>query len=437
MELKQKLEHATEALLSLQNADGGIPATKRGEVSGCWTTADALDGVISAQSFTSSGIQRIKRMVVFLLSMQIGAGDQGDVIEPVEVGAWPLLNSGHGSTMATGHAVAALTLAKSLVDDDYYLSGRVEQAIRQGFEWLARHQNNDGGWGSQPGSGGDGKESRIVATYYALRAYWTRGQTSRTSGVVLRAVTFLEGVRNMDGSWGYALGHAGDISNTARAVTALVKSGHYKATNTTIRQGIGFITEHQSPYGLWDLAHEGFIYKDESGQIIYNNSCVHDALVALLTTSTLTHTTQKSLAWFLSTQQDDGLWTLSSPHQRVQQVYTWPTAEWIYTIGLAVTAYSEEGWESAARVTYQDRTVWKIAALVGWTAATFEALFALGTFGLLGRWWASLPSSGQDIITVGILLAMVVNLAAAFLYDRMKAAGRSIRNRPPTIGGGS
>ena len=45
------------------------------------------------------------------------------------------------------------------------------------------------------------------------------------------------------------------------------------------------------------------------------------------------------LKWLLKTQNDDGLWYLSSPTKTIEEICTWSTAEWVLAIDLASTKF--------------------------------------------------------------------------------------------------
>lgn len=423
MPFRDRISRACAILLNYQNEDGGIPATKSGDPSGCWTTADALEAFINSGVFVEHGIARVRKMVEFLLASQIGCGDPGlesddaSVKDNPDVGGWPLIQGVRASTMATGHAVGALRLALKLFDNDPLLIERIDQAIRLGVAWLEKYQNDDGGWGAEPSAGADGRDSRIVATYYALCGFWYRGGTFENSTVVRRAADFFRNSRNRDGSWGFSRGLEGDISNTARATTALIRSQYCEPSSPIVQAAAKFIIDHQEPGGLWDLGHEGFLYEDASGEVIYNNSCVFDALMCLLMVGYRGRETNQALVWFLESQEDNGLWHLSSPKRRVKDIYTWSTAEWIDVVDLA----SKEYVGHIAGV-YKIPPAWRRRVLVGGLVAVVivETAYIFGLHRLLADWWKNLSQATRELILVGIVLALVVNLAAAFMYDTLR-----------------
>ena len=98
-------------LQRVQNSDGGIPATKPGAVSGCWTTAETLETLLSSSYFSKDPKAFAEGLIHFLKSSQLTTGHQR--------GGWPLVSAGtRASTMATGHAVSALLLVKNFYQED-------------------------------------------------------------------------------------------------------------------------------------------------------------------------------------------------------------------------------------------------------------------------------------------------------------------------------
>ncbi|MBK9745819.1 MAG: hypothetical protein IPO91_03480 [Chloroflexi bacterium] len=166
---------------------------------------------MNSARFVDHCIISVRKMAEFLIDTQImleGAQNTGSLSAESnsDAGGWPLIRGKRASTMATGHAVGALQLALVAFRRDNVLEPKIRKAIENGVQWLEENQNKDGGWGSEPSAGTDGKESRIVATYYALYGFWYRGGDYQNSKVVRDAVGFLEKVRNQDGSWGFSKG---------------------------------------------------------------------------------------------------------------------------------------------------------------------------------------------------------------------------------------
>src|SRR5581483_5766212 len=277
MPFRFEQQSATKALLNLRNADGGIPAVRSNNESGCWTTADVLYDVLVAGSISAQGVTVIRELTEFLVNRQLPAGANG---EPA--GGWPLALGARASTMATGQAVAALELTAPFLDYDAGLATQIINAIENGFRWLDWAQDAaTGGWGTEPSAGGEGSRPTILATFYALLAYFERGDDAASPGVVRRATDFIQSSRNAgDGSWSAKPDLAGDASNTARSLSILIRSQKLQVSDPSIQKGLEFILKARKIHGLWDVAQEPFFFADAGGYIHYHQNTICDVVVA-------------------------------------------------------------------------------------------------------------------------------------------------------------
>ena len=418
MPLRSQIGKAIEALLSYQNEDGGIPATYPGHASGCWTTSDVLENLLVAGVSTQYGVSKIRELVNFLLNTQIGSEYFPDDLfqEHVnpDIGGWPLYRGAHASTMATGHAVASLQLAYRFFDEDTF-NQKIGLAIKYGFRWLNNMQNPDGGWGPEPASEQDGAQSKVVACFYALLAYKYRGNTYKDSRTVRKAVDFLLENRNRDGSWGFAKGWAGDPCNTARAVTCLLRTQYASPQSKIVRKALDYIINNQLPGGLWDLDTEKFHVEDAPAELVYNNNTVCDVLVAFCEAEYYEKETFRTLKWLLSTQEENGLWYLSSPVRTVQTINTWSTAEWVCAVDIASRKYL--GYLTEI---YKPQSNLKSRLLI--VAGVFILVVnSLYTYRVhLGAWWQNLPDWIKTFMVSGIILAAIMNFFSDMLSEYLK-----------------
>jgi hypothetical protein len=330
MPLKTELLKATRAILEYQNPDGGIPATNPGDNSGAWTTASCLESFLECSYSSFEDYQKIKKMINYLLDNQLADG------------GWPMVDSDASCTMATGHAVSSFILSQKAYEEDVELIKKISLSMTRGFRWLANHQNQDGGWGIEPSGGIDGQLTRIAATAYALRPYWTQGVKFDDSKVVRDGISYFEKTqRNEDGGWAYAKGETrddySDPSNTARAVISILKSGHLDSQSPQIVRALSFIKSQKLAGSSWKLGIEGFLLESTHSQNIYHNNGPCDALEALLVAHDNSLDTIEGFLWLLKSQKDNGVWHLSSPdpQQKFAHVWTWSTSEFVYVINLA------------------------------------------------------------------------------------------------------
>ncbi len=387
MPFRRRISKACQILISFQNSDGGISSSRLENPSGCWTTANVLEAFINSRGFVECGTGRVKQMVVFLLATQsgcstpVGAENKSLVNDP-DTGSWPTVPGSRASTMATGHAVGALQLSRGLYIDDQCFIERIDRAIQMGVEWLERHQNPDGGWGVEPSADKEGQTSRIIATHYALYGFWYRGGTFLNSRAVRKAVAYYLESRNRDGSWGSSKGQDGDVSNTARAVTGLIRSTYCPANSSFVEQGLKFIIGRQQVgEGLWDVDRETFFHNEFAGAYYHNNSIL-EALTCMLNAGYYKKEARSALNWLLHSQEYDGLWYLSSPVRRHKEIYTWSTAEWINVVDLASKTYIRH-----IVTIYQVTSGWKIKATIGGLLMIifFEAAYIFGVGVVFGR----------------------------------------------------
>ena len=211
----------------------GIPAVALDDVSGYWTTAEAVDVLLCNRYLPKGELYAIKEMLQFLLN-----GQSQD-------GGWPMsVGSPDSSTMATGHAVAAFASSRKIFCNDDELIGRIEGAQKSARDWLHHAQNESGGWGVEP-STEEGSESRTIATCYALRGYFASEQDYDTSRDIRHAVNYLVSTVNKDGGWGQREGLSSDPSNTARVISTLLESGQYTPNHTLIERAQSYILHSQ------------------------------------------------------------------------------------------------------------------------------------------------------------------------------------------------
>lgn len=120
MPFRENIIDGIKFILSNQNSDGGIAAIRPGDVSGCWSTAEALEIFLKNPFFPRNQLYKAKDMLEFLLKSQ----------KPNE--GWPLVFGGKiSSTMATGHALSALAMAEKVFPQNATLLAKIQSAKEQ------------------------------------------------------------------------------------------------------------------------------------------------------------------------------------------------------------------------------------------------------------------------------------------------------------------
>ncbi len=337
MPLRTQLHRAISTLLSFQNEDGGIPAVLPGQSSGAWTTASCLESFLLCAYFPPGILENCIRMVSFLITVQ-----QPD-------GGWPYVVTGPISTLSTGHTLSSLVLAKRYITNQNLLSA-IDSSIQKGLIWLEKNQNFNGGWGVQPSLGEDGNLSRISGTYYALRPYWMLGISCNDSDTVKKGANFLLNYQRKDGGWPFVRGDLVDdiseVSNTARAMLALLRSQYASANSEIIQRAVDFLISSKLPNSSWRLGVEGFSSKIHQVNLatatLYHNNSPCDALEALVSANHFGITTRDAFSWLLSSQREDGIWELTSPdpaQHDLERAWTWSTTEFIHVLNLVSEHY--------------------------------------------------------------------------------------------------
>lgn len=412
--LTEQLRAACGSLHRNRNSDGGIDATHHGDLSGCWTTASALWSMAAADGVSCIGVTAIRDMANFLLNTQNSEGE--------DAGGWPMMPGGHACAMATGHAAAALSLARPLLDNDTEMVAKIEKAAERGLCWLEKWQNPDGGWGPQPVTGGGANKSIVFATYYALLPFWIDSIADKHASTKNRAIKYLDSIRNSEGSWGSKAGK-GDISDTARALIALVRCKGHPADHPIIKRGARFLLKNQGRRGLWPLGRLEILFPKAAGVTVFSNNGSLDAIIALSLlpnpSKNVREVISRGLQWLLDSQEGStGIWYLTSPYDPpVREMHTWPTTEWIYAVSMAASAFTR--FAITAPVDIRSRPA-KIAQ-----SMVAPAMLGLGF--LAGSYWRDLGQADRTFVLVTIMLAILVNIFSTFLSNWLSAVIRQIK----------
>jgi hypothetical protein len=421
MPFRSQISNALRALISLQNSDGGIPATTPSKESGCWTSASTLDAILTSGVYSRFDMASILRLVKFLLDSQKGASQIKVARAKKEIGeehgSWALFKGDEPSTMATGHAIAALVLAHNFLNHDNSLSQRIEQSIKAGFAWLEINQNPDGSWGTQPLADQSGKDGNVMACYYALLPYFYSGQTRTSSQIVKKAIQFIADIQLPDGSWPPDIRETvGNPADTARAISCLVR-GNYDG-KICLKKATDYINLNQLKSGLWALGTKRVDLPNAPGTVIFNNNTNCDVLNAFADLKYTGPESWKLMDWLLRSQSDDGLWLLKSPDQVVKDVSTWSTSEWVISINAA----------SEKLIRHKLYANNKRLTIAFWlTIAVLILTIISGVIVLFGNeimiWWNGLSTTFKTLV----LLPIVVGIASSFFWNMIQDIWRRFK----------
>lgn len=312
--MKPQWERASEFLLGLQKGDGGIPAVQPSDPTGCWTSAEVLDFLLSEHHLGLKYLKKTRALIQFLLQNQVqGAG-------------WPLTTgSSTSSTMATGHALRALRKAQR-TEGLFTQTSKLGTSISQATGWLLELQHTNGGWGVEPETS-EGAEPRIISTYYAIYGLTGLGQSATASPQTLSATSeFLRTAMNQDHGWGIKKGAVSDVGSTARALLTLQQS-YFAFDYSLYRDSYDFILANKDQ---WRIDVEAYVAGGSPGHIFFHTNTICDIGNLLANTDFERYIDELSaIFYFLSEKQKhDGRWHLVDFHKEDPNTTMWSTAEY-------------------------------------------------------------------------------------------------------------
>lgn len=398
-------------LLAHRNDNGGIPAVSPGDVSGLWTTASTVETLLQSPYLPKNDIPTVRELVLFLLDQQ------------ADEGGWPITPSARVvSTMATGHALSASTLAQQAFQAEADLVAKLEGARTSALGWLDSHQDHTGGWAPEP-STTETREIRTLATCYALRGYLAVGRRFDNSPAFRKAINHLiDAQDDSTGGWGYAPTAVPDPANTARVLSTLLKSGRSRPSDALVKKGLAFIFSDKRK---WRFRTESYVVGSAPGQVYFHGNTLAEIL-ELLTLCQYTGKEIRDLLEFFLTTQDEGQghWYLRDFEDVDTSILTWTTSEAIAAIDLAYPHFTEHLYEAYSPSKLR---TWKAAFLL--VSALCLILLAV-TFDLhlaLRSWWTSLSEGWQQVIVGSVILAFLISVIANLISDPLRRLVASIR----------
>jgi len=400
MPFRKQITNGIRFLLTHRNPDGGIPAVNLGESSGCWTTAEAIEILISSPHLPGENINDIKELIEFLLKQHIP--EKG---WPISVGRKEI------SSMATGHAIAALRRGDKIFSNDIRLIEKSKKARTDALEWLHDNRNPKEGWGLEPATP-EGKESRVISTCYALMGYFAVGRTYDKSNDVKEAINYLVEIVNPDDGWGTKKGDPSDPANTARVICTLLKSGSYDTEDPIIKKGLSYILHSKS---MWRYGTESYVVSGAPGQVYFHTNTLVDVLGALVRCNYIGEELNDLTNFFIETQETGGHWYLRDFENVDRSIKTWTTSEAIGSLGLAHEKYSEKKRHKA-----KPRRVWMIVLIVVGSVCVLELLYILNVLSVTYGWWTGLSKEWQQAIISTIIIGLTIGIVGNYVYDQLK-----------------
>lgn len=312
-----QIELAVDFLIGSQNVDGGMAATRRGDASGCWTTAALVATLLDSIVLPIRSIPLLTRSIQFLISSQRADG------------SWPVvLGSQVGSTMATAQATG--TLAKARLDLDAFPTipeTDVSKAIARGREWLVSRQDNEGAWGVEPDVAGGGSP-KTIATVYAADAFAILdGKQAAKSPALRRALDWLAQTQTRDGAWGDFLGGPATVGSTSRVLSFLSRIDD-PSKRALVRRGMKYLLSNKDG---WVMGTETYVAPGAPGQTRFHFNTLCDIGHALVDAAEPSKVAivDRIIAHAYQSQSADGSWPLFDFVERDHQVTTWSTGEWL------------------------------------------------------------------------------------------------------------
>lgn len=409
---RNEILRGIDFLISVQNADGGIPGMTMTGTSACWTTAEALEAVLLSPYLRMTYHPFVFKMINFLLNTQI--------IDGKNKGAWPeYISTSNAQTITTGHALAALRLSKDIIVDDAALTQKIQAAIDLGFQYLNNVQNVDGGWSIEPDDGNN--ESRAFSTIFVLRGYIRNGFYCGNTRCVREACNYLKTLRNNEnGGFSKNAGENSDTCYTARIVSVLLQAKACSKKDKLVKSAMKFIFQDKTLKTLFSIKHEAYISDNSSGMVIFHSNTPIDVMEALCLCDIYDRRTKRLGKWILDTQEDNGGWYLGGTRNPEinEGVITWTTNEAIYALCCCNMAFSEYYVEKIQKRAnfFTKGSLFLMAVIIGLILCPLN----LPADNAIIVWWNKIPETIRDFLSVTVLGGTLLNTFYNIIYDGLK-----------------
>lgn len=166
---------------------------------------------------------------------------------------WGALPFDRSSPDITAHCIRALHVSKKHLEKP----NSAKKAVRRGFRFLARQQNEDGSWfplwfGNQDAPD---EMNPLYGTAKVFAAYRDTGKLD--SSAARNALNWLRNAQNSDGGWGGYPGSPSTVEETALAVEALLSDG---GTSTAVSSGLDWLLDRIDDNRIGETAPIGFYF---------------------------------------------------------------------------------------------------------------------------------------------------------------------------------
>jgi squalene-hopene/tetraprenyl-beta-curcumene cyclase len=299
-------------------ADSGVRRLEACQ-SPVWDTALALIALRDAG--VDAADERLAGAACWILDEEIRVRGDWSVRRPhVPPGGWAFEfeNDNYPDIDDTAEVVLALDQLRS-VDPD-----RVQAAIDRAVRWTNAMQSRDGGFGAFDADNGsrligrlpfcdfgevtDPPSADVTAHVVEMLGHLVSvGRDHAVDpGVLRRAVTWLSGEQDSDGSW-FGRWGANHIYGTGAAVPALIAAG-VTAEDDRIERAVRWLQSVQNDDGGWGEDLRSYDDPAWRGKGSSTPSQTAWALLALIAARHLGEATRRGVTWLVEHQRTDGSW---------------------------------------------------------------------------------------------------------------------------------
>lgn len=409
---RHEILRGIDFLVSVQNADGGIPGMRATGTSACWTTAEALETILLSPYLRLSFYPHVFKMINFLLNTQITSGN--------DKGAWPeYISTSNAQTLTTGHAIAALRLSKEIVVDDAEFTQKITHAIEEGLRYLNRVQNSDGGWCIEPGDGN--AESRAFSTIFVLRGYVTNEYYFGNCTAVRDGCNYLISLLDSkSGGFSKNAGESPDTCYTARIISILLRAKARTKKDVIIKRSLKFIYADKSLKSLFSIKHESYDSVHSAGMVIFHSNTPIDVMEALCLCDEYDKRIKTLGKWIHDSQENNGGWYLGgSRDPNINEgVITWTTNEAVYALGRYNISFAERYHSSL------QKRVKLFGSIIIALSIIAASLLISPVHWAEDNWfislWKKLPALARNLVLGSVIGVSVINVLSNFLFDKIK-----------------